>query len=560
MSAHIDEKIYDEKEQVAHLAVGELPKDAVPGLPNVTWAELKEEAERAEEYEHSLTVWQSIKTYKAAVGWAAAASLSIVMEGYDTALLGSFWGLPAFREHYGEWLPDKQEYQVPAPWQIGIGQASTVGNFLGIFWGSFLIDRFGYRKSLLLNLFLMIPFIGIVTFAPSKVVLLVGEFLCGIPWGVFSTLAEAYSSEVCPLTLRGYLTTYVNLCWVIGQFISAGVLVGIQGMTGRWSYRLPFAIQWAWPVPLLILIYLSPESPWWLVRHGRLDEAETSVRRLASADMRDRARNTVAMMVRTNQLEVDVSEGTRYIDCFRGTDLRRTEISTVAWACQQLCGLPFAGWAVYFFQQAGVSNKMSYNLGLINTAGAFCGTVGSWFLITKFGRRSLFLAGMSWLAAGQLLIGILSIVADKTGATGAKYGQAAVMLIWVFSYDFTIGPLAYCIVGEASSTRLRNKTVGLSRNAYNILGVIAGIITPYMLNPGQWNWAGKTGFFWAPIATSMVVWTYFRLPEFKGRSYYELDVLFERRVKAKDFSTTFIEQNADEHITGNQHRRGSAAP
>ena len=165
-----------------------------------------------------------------AIGWAAAASMSIIMEGYDTALLGAFWGLPAFREHYGEYLPDKQEYQVPAPWQIGIGQASTIGNFFGessavdnarlylaeeqfsgIFWGSFLIDRFGYRRSLLLNLFLMIPFIAIVTFAPDKPVLLVGELLCGVPWGVFSTLAEAYSSEVCPLTLRGYLTTYVNL-------------------------------------------------------------------------------------------------------------------------------------------------------------------------------------------------------------------------------------------------------------------------------------------------------------------------------------------------------------
>ena len=266
----------------------------------------------------------------------------------------------------------------------------------------------------------------------------------------------------------------------------SGDFVSLWKQSDRTS-RLPFAIQWVWPIPLIILIYLAPESPWWLVRHGRLEEAEVSVRRLASVEMRDRAKNTVAMMVRTNQLEVDVSVGTRYIDCFRGTDLRRTEISTVAWACQQLCGLPFAGWAVYFFQQAGVSSKMSYNLGLINTAGAFCGTVGSWFLITKFGRRRLFLFGMAWLAAGQLLIGILSVVADKTGTSGAQYGQAAVMLIWVFSYDFTIGPLAYCIVGEASSTRLRNKTVGLSRNSYNILGVIAGIITPYMLNPGQWN-------------------------------------------------------------------------
>jgi hypothetical protein len=133
------------------------------------------------------------------------------MEGYDTALLGAFWGLPAFQEHYGEYLPSTGGYQVPAEWQIAIGQASTIGNFFGIFWGSFLIDRLGYRKSLLINMAMMIPFIGIVTFAPNRIVLLVGEILCGIPWGVFSTLAEAYSSEICPLTLRGYLTTYVNL-------------------------------------------------------------------------------------------------------------------------------------------------------------------------------------------------------------------------------------------------------------------------------------------------------------------------------------------------------------
>ena len=80
-----------------------------------------------------------------------------------------------------------------------------------------------------------------------------------------------------------------------------------------------------------------------------------------------------------------------------------------------------------------------------------------------------------------------------------------------------------------------------------------------------WNWAGKTGFFWAPLSFLCAVWVYFRLPEMKGRSYYELDVLFgepsqvnrlqyslltraERKIPARKFATTQVEPEADTHI------------
>ena len=55
------------------------------------------------------------------------------------------------------------------------------------------------------------------------------------------------------------------------------------------------------------------------------------------------------------------------------------------------------------------------------------------------------------------------------------------MIIWLFTYDMTVGPLAYTIIGESSSTRLRNKTVGLSRMSYNVFSVTFGVLTPYML-------------------------------------------------------------------------------
>ncbi len=251
-------------------------------------------------------------------------------------------------------------------------------------------------------------------------------------------------------------------------------------MTDQWAYRLPFAVPWVSPVPLLILIFLSPEAPWWLVRHGILHEAEGSVQRLASAEMKGRARDIVAMV----SLRAPTKRNSLCPDC--PNQSARGRLTSIAFAvpisaepksppslghanCFALSHLPVGP---HTSSSKPASPRTPTTLGLGNTAGAFCGTVGSWFLITHFGGRTLFLAGVSWLRFGLLLIGILAVTASK-GHEGAKC-QAGMVFVWVFSYDLTIGPLAYCIVGAASSTRLRNKTVGLSRNASNILGVIAG--------------------------------------------------------------------------------------
>ena len=77
----------------------------------------------------------------------------------------------------------------------------------------------GYRFTIGLALCLVICFIFITFFAVNIEMLLVGEILCGLPWGVFQTITTAYAAEVTPVALRPYLTTYVNLCWVMGQFV-----------------------------------------------------------------------------------------------------------------------------------------------------------------------------------------------------------------------------------------------------------------------------------------------------------------------------------------------------
>jgi SP family general alpha glucoside:H+ symporter-like MFS transporter len=69
-------------------------------------------------------------------------------------------------------------------------------------------------------------------------------------------------------------------------------------------------LQWMWPVPLLIGIALAPESPWWLVRKGRVDDAKKSLLRLTSLNKETDfdADETIAMMVHTTAIEEKVSD------------------------------------------------------------------------------------------------------------------------------------------------------------------------------------------------------------------------------------------------------------
>ena len=185
---------------------------------------------------------------------------------------------------------------------------------------------------------LFIPF-----FAPSLPVLLVGQILNGFPWGVFATTAPCYASEVLPTALRTYMTSYTNMCFIIGQLISAGVLKGFSTRQDEWGYRIPFALQWVWPIFLIPAICFAPESPWYLARQNRLEEAERSLRRLQGKKaININPKRTLATIVYTNNLEEQLSVGTSYWDCFKGFELRRTEIACMCFAGQILSGICFA--------------------------------------------------------------------------------------------------------------------------------------------------------------------------------------------------------------------------
>lgn len=156
-----------------------------------------------------------------------------------------------------------------------------------------------------------------------------------------------------------------------------------------------------------------------------------------------------------------------------------------------------------------------------------------------------------------LIIGSLGSVPDPPTAVSMSIGIMLVLM--TLCNMMTVGPVAYPIVSEIPSGRLRYKTIVIGRMAYLFTQIFTNSMTPKMIQPvvaGGWGWRAKAGFFYAGTNILCLTWCWFRLPETKvgrqlqrridiqliqlpqDRSFGEIDVLFENKVAARKFKGT----------------------
>ncbi|KAK1452429.1 sugar porter family MFS transporter [Colletotrichum cuscutae] len=513
--------------------------------PAKSRSEMDQRFQDAINAERNMTPRDAIRAYPMAVFWSLVVSLCVIMEGYDTILIGSFFAHPEFAKKFGDGKDNEGRDQLSALWQAVLGNSSTFGCIIGVIANGFLVERCGQKTALISSLFVLSGCIFITFFATNKTMLMLGQIACGLPWGVFASSAPAYASEVLPLTLRVYLTTWTNMCFIIGQLMSAAVLAGLLPRKDEWSYRIPFALQWSWPVLLIPLLVFAPESPWHLVRTGQLDKAEKALLRLQRRKVNNLdAKVRLREIVETDRMEQVHQTGTTYWDCFRGVERRRTEIACVAFAGQVLSGSSFAYNSVYFFQQAGLNPQDDYNLNVGGTALALVGTVVNWVaLMPYFGRRRIYLWGMFSMSTILFIIGVLDRIGRLPNAPSSPIGwvQACLTLVWTFIFQLSVGQLGWAIPAEVGSTRLRQKTICVARSTYYVMNLLANAFQPFFINPNALNLKGTTGFVWGTLAFLTFVWAFFRLPETKGRTYEELDYLFHNNTATRQFDKTEVD-------------------
>ena len=234
---------------MAHSAVSAIigtsdkPVAEVIGNDNSTtgdWDVIARGGKEATDLEHSQSILDAVRLQWKGLAWACFLSLSIAMYGYDNALIGNFFGYPSFQKAYGHPTKDSG-YQISAAWQTGLSQGSICGIIIGSLSNGFFSSRYGYKRVMLVSLVFMSGFVAIPFASKNLPTFLVGELLCGIVWGTFATIGPSYSSECLPISLRGFLTSGVNIMQIIGQLISIGVLYGLVDLQTQWSYREYFS-------------------------------------------------------------------------------------------------------------------------------------------------------------------------------------------------------------------------------------------------------------------------------------------------------------------------------
>jgi sugar porter (SP) family MFS transporter len=437
----------------------------------------------------------------------------------------------AFRRDFGYIY--QGEPVLPADWQSAFNTISSVGQFFGGFLCSWVADRWGRKMALLTGVIIVCGGIFGEMFSTVNGAFLVSKLILGVGLGFYLTLSPLASSECAPVAFRGIATAGVQFGIGTGQLLSNVAIKGFGSWESRWAYRAPFAIQLFFCLFLIVLLPFAPETPWHLARVGKHEQAKKSLRKLygKSVDIDAKLATLVATIA---EEEASGSEQGSFIQCFKGTDRIRTLISMGVFVCQHFTGIIFVlGFSTYFFELAGLPVEKSFDLGIGVTACGLGGNILSWIIMNSFGRRKIFVTCMCILTGILFLIGIMDVVPTSA----AKWVQSALTVVYAFFYYVGLGAMAFAILGETSSTSLRAPTIALATATQAVMGIAFNFAIPYMVNPDEANLRGKVGFIFGGLALFATAWSFFFVPELKGRTFDEIDRMFQAKVPPREMGS-----------------------
>ncbi len=408
----------------------------------------------------------------------------------------------------------------------------TLGAMFGALTAGQLADNHGRRFALLVASILFTIGAALEALAPGTSVLVVGRLVVGFGVGVASVAAPLYAAEHAPARWRGRFVSTYQLAITIGIFLA--YLVD-QLLTSGDLWRLMLGVS-AVPAVLLVLVLIPmPDTPRWLVRVGRNDDASKALHKVRPEIDADAALAAIAA-----QNEVD-GDGAAWRDVF-SSKLRKPLMVGIGLAVfQQFTGINaiiyysdkiFA--AAGFATPADQASATTWAVGGVNVLA----TIIAVAYVDRFGRRPLLLCGLVGMAVSLTTVGIaflsLDDVQTSSGAiAGSTPDQAAstagvvmlvALVVFIASFAFSLGPVVWTVISEIFPSRVRGRAIAAA-TAVNWFS--AFLVSEFFLT--LLDALGTSGTFWlfAGFSAIAFVWVWRKVPETKGRSLEEIQVLWE---------------------------------
>ncbi|KAK1987866.1 hypothetical protein LZ30DRAFT_579312 [Colletotrichum cereale] len=406
-----------------------------------------------------------------------------------------------------------------------VNSAPYIGSaFIGCWLSDPLNNFFGRRGAIFFAAnFCLWPVLG-SAFAQSWPQLLACRLLLGIGMGAKASTVPIFAAENSPAPIRGALVMSWQMWTAFG--IMAGTAANLAvAKTGDIAWRLQLGSAFIPAVPLVLLIYVCPESPRWYIKKNRYPEAMKSLLRLRNHPVQ--AARDIYYIHTQLQIEAEITGRSnyakRFVELFTIPRVRRATLASfTVMIAQQMCGINIiAFYSSTIFKEAGTSDfnalLASFGFGMVNFIFAWPAI----WTIDTFGRRSLLLFTFPQMAWTLLAAGLCTLI---PGTGGAHLGMVA-LFVYLFAAFYSPGEGPVPFTYSAEVFPLSHREVGMSWAVATCLfwAAVLSITFPIMLAD-----LGVIGSFcfYAGLNVVALVMIFFWLPETKQRTLEELDYVF----------------------------------
>ncbi|KAF2085633.1 general substrate transporter [Saccharata proteae CBS 121410] len=457
-----------------------------------------------------------------------------ILFGYDTGTIGDILGMEYWRNQFstGYVNPKDNMKDVTAQQSSEIVSILSAGTFFGALTAAPTADFFGRRWGLVVSTFVFTFGVILQTASTAIPMFVAGRFFAGYGVGMISAIIPLYQSETAPKWIRGTVVGCYQLAITIGLLLASIVGNATKDRNDSGSYRIPIAVQFAWAIILVIGMLVLPETPRYLIKKGKNEEAARSLARLRKLDINDPALVEELSEITANH-EYELSLGkASYLDCFKGNLGRRLFTGCSIQALQQLTGVNFIFYyGTSFFQNAGFQNPFIITLitSCINVGSTFPGL----YLVEKWGRRRLLLFGAIGMAVCQFIVASTG-TATSVSNLAAQRSMVAFVCIYIFFFASSWGPVAWVVTGELFPLKVRAKALSMTTASNWLLNWAIAYSTPYLVNsgPGNADLGSKVFFIWGGCCFVCIFFVYTMIYETKGLSLEQVDELYAKVDKA----------------------------